>query len=63
MQKGKNKRQAQRSLTEQKQTTSLRIFNNPEFGDIRVQLNEKGEPIFCLLDLCNALGLSNPGRV
>jgi prophage antirepressor-like protein len=43
--------------------TNIQIFNNPQFGNIRIAKNEQGEPIFCLPDLCNVLGLSNTSRV
>ena len=61
MQTRKNHGRAQnpKPKHEQKQTTSLQVFNNPEFGDVRVQLNENGDPLFCLSDLCNVLGLTN----
>lgn len=40
----------------------LKIFNSEEFGDIRtVQLNN--EPMFCLSDVCKALGLTQPSKV
>lgn len=42
---------------------SIQIFNNPEFGEIRVAKTEDGEPIFCLADLCDALQLSNNRKV
>ena len=41
----------------------IKIFGNPTFGDIRIAVNEKGEPLFCLLDVCNALELANPSQV
>lgn len=37
----------------------IKIFNNPQFGEIRTAKNELGEPLFCLGDLCKALNLSN----
>lgn len=37
----------------------IRIFNNPQFGEIRTILNENNEPLFCASDLCLALGYSN----
>lgn len=37
--------------------TDVKIFNSPMFGDFRVMRNEKGEPLFCLNDVCDALGL------
>ena len=40
----------------------VKIFNSEEFGDIRtVQLNN--EPMFCLSDVCKALGLTQPSKV
>lgn len=40
----------------------LQIFNNEEFGEVRtVVLNR--EPMFCLIDVCRALGMSNPTMV
>jgi prophage antirepressor-like protein len=35
----------------------LEIFKNDRFGEVRVAVSEKGEPIFCLADLCRELGL------
>ena len=40
----------------------LQIFNNEEFGEVRmVVLNS--EPMFCLIDVCRALEMSNPTMV
>lgn len=33
------------------------IFTSREFGDIRTHVDERGEPWFCLLDVCKALDL------
>ena len=41
----------------------IKIFANPTFGDIRIAVNEKGEALFCLLDVCKALELANPSQV
>lgn len=41
----------------------IKIFANPTFGDIRIAVNENGEALFCLLDVCNALELANPSQV
>ena len=41
----------------------IKIFGNPTFGDIRIAVNEKGEALFCLLDVCKALELANPSQV
>ena len=36
----------------------LQIFKNGEFN-IRVVINEQGEPLFCAKDVCDALGYNN----
>lgn len=41
----------------------IQIFNNPQFGEIRATSNENNEPLFCLADLCAALGISNHRNV
>lgn len=35
----------------------LKIFEKSDFGQIRVNQNEYGEPLFCLADVCKALKL------
>ena len=35
----------------------IQIFESPEFGQIRTVKGEKGEPWFCLRDVCKVLGL------
>lgn len=40
----------------------LEIFKNEEFGEIRTVMKD-GEPMFCLSDVCKALGISNVGNV
>lgn len=40
----------------------LQIFTNEEFGEVRsLIINE--EPMFCLTDVCKALGLTQPSKV
>ena len=41
----------------------IQIFSNSKFGQLRVALNEKGETVFCLADVCKALELANPSQV
>lgn len=41
----------------QAQMTELKIFEKSDFGQIRVNQNEYGEPMFCLADVCKALKL------
>ena len=38
----------------------IKIFSNSKFGQLRVALNEKGETVVCLADVCKALDLANP---
>ena len=38
----------------------LQIFRNPEFGEVRTQVDEKGEPWFCAKDVAIALGYKKP---
>ena len=38
---------------------NIQLFENPEFGQVRVLLQENGEPLFCLTDVCNALELNS----
>ena len=33
------------------------IFTSKEFGEIRTHVDEKGEPWFCLADICRVLEL------
>lgn len=40
----------------------LKIFENEEFGEIRTSTID-GEPMFCLADVCKALGLTQPSKV
>lgn len=43
--------------------TDIQIFSNPQFGEIRTLADEANEPLFCLADLCTALGISNHRNV
>lgn len=44
-------------------TNEIRIFESPEFGRIRTVNDEKGEPWFCLADVCKVLGITNSRNV
>ena len=39
----------------------LCLTKSPEFGRIRTVNDEKGEPWFCLADVCKVLGLKQNG--
>ena len=41
----------------------LKIFENPEFGQVRVIIQENNEPLFCLADVCRILSIGNPSRL
>ena len=43
---------------ESRKVNEVQIFNNPQFGEIRV-LGTPNAPLFCAMDLCKALGYSN----
>lgn len=42
---------------------AIKIFENAQFGQIRTAMSDSNEPMFCLADVCNALGLNQPSRV
>lgn len=42
--------------------SKLQVFNNSEFGEIRT-ITKDGESMFCLTDVCKALGLTQPPKV
>ena len=44
------------SSKNKKKAAPVRVFENPEFGMVRMSTDEKGEPWFCAKDLCDALG-------
>lgn len=39
----------------------LKIFNNPDFGEIRI-ITEDGKTLFCAYDIATQLGYSNPRK-
>lgn len=38
----------------------IQLFNNPQFGDVRMSADENGNPLFLATDIAKALGYSNP---
>lgn len=44
------------------ESNAMKIFSNPEFGDIRTEVIN-GEPWFCLKDVCKALEIANAVNV
>lgn len=49
-------------INQKPDATSVQIFNSPIFGEIRVSGTSE-EPLFCLSDLCNAVGIQNSRNV
>lgn len=41
---------------------NIQIFQNEQFGKVRIAMNESNEPLFCLADVAKALGYSNPAK-
>lgn len=41
----------------------IQIFNNPRFGEIRTAMSDNQEPLFCLADVCKAVGIANHRNV
>ena len=39
-----------------KKSVQTAVFENPEFGTVRIVTDEKGDPWFCAKDLCDVLG-------
>lgn len=37
----------------------IKIFENAQFGQIRTVMSESNEPMFCLSDVCNVIGIKN----
>lgn len=41
----------------------IKLFENTEFGKVRVVMDENNEPLFCLSDVCKVLDLGNVSQV
>ena len=42
---------------------NIKIFQNEQFGQVRIAMNEAGGPLFCLADVCKSVELTNPSSV
>mgnify|MGYP006965363258 CR=1 FL=1 len=38
---------------------NIQIFQNEQFGKVRIAMNESNEPLFCLADVCGVIGIAN----
>ena len=43
-----------------KSMNKIQIFQNEQFGKVRIAMNENEEPLFCLADVAKALGYNRP---
>lgn len=41
----------------------IQIFQNEQFGKVRIAMNENEEPLFCLADVCAVIGIANARNV
>ena len=39
---------------------TIKIFENPIFGSVRISMDASNEPVFCAADVCKALGYAKP---
>ena len=45
-----------------KNMDEIKIFQNGQFGQIRIVTSDNGEPLFCLTDVCTAIGIKDISR-
>ena len=53
---------AGKAAANQRRGSEAMVFSNPEFGTVRIVFDEKGEPWFCLVDICKALEIKSTTR-
>lgn len=46
-----------------KYMNKIQIFQNEQFGKVRIAMNENEEPLFCLADVCSVIGIANARNV
>ena len=46
-----------------KSMNNIQIFQNEQFGKVRIAMNESNEPLFCLADVCGVIGIANARNV
>lgn len=51
------------TTNENEMRNEFQIFSNEQLGSVRVQMDNQGNPWFCLSDVCTILNLSTPSRV
>ena len=43
--------------------STIKIFENEQFGKVRIAMSENEEPLFCLADVCSVIGIANARNV
>lgn len=56
-------RNLMKNLNENFGRKEFEIFNYKNLGSVRTYIGEDGEPWFCLKDVCDVLGLTDPSKV
>lgn len=46
-----------------KDMNKIQIYQNEQFGKVRIAMNENNEPLFCLADVCSVIGIANARNV
>jgi anti-repressor protein len=41
----------------------IKIFENEQFGKVRIAMSESNDPLFCLADVCRVIGITNARNV
>lgn len=41
---------------------NIQIFQNEQFGKVRIAVDDSGEPLFCLADVCTVIGIKDTSR-
>lgn len=42
---------------------NIQIFQNEQFGKVRIAMSQSNEPLFCLADVCTVIGITNARNV
>ena len=46
-------------FTKNEKKGEIRVFENDQFGQVRIVMDDNSEPLFCVKDVCDALGYGN----
>jgi len=51
-----------KDFTKNERKDEVRVFENEQFGQVRIVMDENNEPLFCAKDVCDALKHTNSRR-